>query len=78
MSFRNDYTPAWESCTPSDTDFVDYVGLYVGATGDLAVQCEAGATVVFASVPAGALIPGRFVRVMSTSTTAGDILGATA
>jgi len=79
MSYRNDLIPSqWEANTPSDSAFVDYVGLYVGTTGNVAVQSVAGTTVVFTAVPAGAIIPGRFIRVMSTSTTASTILGAKA
>jgi hypothetical protein len=68
----------WETCTPSDTAFVDYVGFYVGTTGNVAAQTTAGTTVVFTAVPAGATIKGRFIRIMSTNTTASTILGAKA
>jgi hypothetical protein len=79
MSFRNDFTPSqWEANTPSDTAFVDYVGFYVGVTGDVTVQSVAGSSVLFKAVPAGAIIPGRFIRIMSTATTATNICGAKA
>jgi len=79
MSFRNDLTPAqWEANTPSDTAYVDYYGLYVGVTGDVTVQSVTGTSVLFKAVPAGAIIPGRFIRVMVTGTTATNICGAKA
>lgn len=61
--------------TPSDTAFVNYVGLYVGTTGNVNVQCNAGTSVLFTAVPAGTIIPLRVIRVMSTSTTASTIVG---
>jgi hypothetical protein len=76
MSFRNDGTPGGvEACTPSDTAFVDYVGFYVGTTGNVVVQTTAGTSVTFTAVPAGAMISGRFIRIMSTNTTASNIVG---
>lgn len=77
MSFRNDLTPgAVEAVTPSDTTFVDYFGLYVGTTGNVAVKTSQGAAAVtFTSVPAGFIIPLRIVQVMSTNTTATNMVG---
>lgn len=78
MTHRNDLIPsAWVTVTPSDTTAVNLVGFYVGTTGNVAAQSVEGATVIFKAVPAGQYIPGRFVRIMSASTTASDIVGAT-
>lgn len=49
--------------------------LFVGQTGDVAVRMLGGASVTLANVPAGTLLPIRVDRVLSTGTTAGDILG---
>ncbi len=76
MTHRNDLIPSdCEAVTKSDTTAVNYVGLYVGGTGDVAVQCSEGTTVVFTAVPAGTILPLRIVRVMSTSTTATSMVG---
>lgn len=45
-------------------------GLYVGTTHKLAVNHE----VMFASVPAGEVLPIRVQKVKSTGTTAGNIV----
>jgi hypothetical protein len=77
MSYRNDLVPAqWEANTPSDTAFVNYVGFYVGVTGDVTAQSIPGTSVLFKAVPAGGVIPGVFVRIMATGTTATNICGA--
>lgn len=78
MDNRGGIPSGWVTNVPSDTAFVDYVGIYVGTTGNVAAQTTAGTTVVFIGVPAGAIIPGKFIRIMSTSTTASTILGAVA
>lgn len=78
MSFEAQIPSRWVTCTPSDsTDLTGSIGLYVGGTGNVSVQClnAAGVTVVFATVPAGSLIPGNFTRVMA-ATTATTILVA--
>lgn len=59
-------------------------GLYVGTTGNVRVtmyggidkngDAVTGQTVTFNSVPAGAILPLRVVRVWSTGTTASNIV----
>ena len=67
--------------TPSDSTVVNFFGLYVGTTGDLAVMPvaeESNATpvaVTFKSVGAGSIIPLNVCRVMATNTTATNIVG---
>lgn len=69
--------------TPSNsTDFLVDAGasvpkaLYVGNTGDVAVQLvDDGATVTFAAVPGGSILPIRPRRVLATGTTASGIVG---
>jgi hypothetical protein len=77
MALRNDQIPGnCEAATASDTAFVDYFGIYVGTGGDVAVKTNQGATAVtFKNVPTGTIIPLRIVQVMSTNTTASDIVG---
>lgn len=74
---RNDLIPTdAEACTPSDSAFVNYVGLYVGTGGNVALKTrQGGSTVTFTNVPSGSTIPLRVVQVLSTSTTATNIVG---
>ena len=63
--------------TPTDAAaFLAYPcrALYVGSTGDIAVDDEAGNAVTFAGVPAGTVLPVRTKRVRSTGTTASAIV----
>ena len=63
------------SITPSNTTRLFATGLYVGVGGDVAVEGEDTDTVTFVGVPAGAVLPIRVNRVLSTGTTATDIVG---
>lgn len=65
------------SISPSDSVDLDYVtrGIWVGGAGDLAVEMLSGATVTFAGVPAGTLLPIRVAKVLATGTTATDLVG---
>lgn len=63
--------------TPSDTTLLNAgtVAIYVGTTGNVSVDMAgSGSAILFTAVPAGAIIPGRFLRVRSTSTTASTIV----
>lgn len=69
---------------PSDVTVIPTTrALYVGATGNVAVRMAdrspttpggSGGTVVFASVPAGFILPIQVDLVLSTGTTASSIL----
>lgn len=64
--------------TPHDTnELTAFVrGLYVGGAGDVALVCEDNSTsVTFVGVPAGAILPVRAKRVLSTGTTATNLIG---
>lgn len=65
--------------TKSDSTLVSFFGFYVGGTGDVAVvtsqQGPSGLPVIFKSVPAGQIIPLAVCRIMSTNTTATNIVG---
>lgn len=79
MHCQNANTPNdWVAVTPSDTAPVNLMGLYVGGAGDVTVITAKGAVTTFANVPAGSLIPGRFVQVKAAGTTATAIVGASA
>jgi hypothetical protein len=65
-----------ETVVPNDTTSLAVLprALYVGQTGDVAARLAGGQSVVFRNVQAGSLLPVRAARVMSTGTTAADIL----
>ena len=48
--------------------------IYVGGTGDINVKTLNGSTVLFSSVPVG-VFPIRALQVLSTSTTATNMVG---
>jgi hypothetical protein len=62
--------------TPSDTTVLANVrSLYVGTTGNVAVEFAGDTTaVVFQSVPAGTILPLAVSQVMNTNTTASNIV----
>ncbi|TGV26342.1 hypothetical protein [Mesorhizobium sp. M4B.F.Ca.ET.143.01.1.1] len=61
--------------TKSDSTAVLFNAVYVGGTGDLALRPVNGTAVTFSGVPAGTIIPLKCDRVMSTNTTATNIVG---
>ena len=63
--------------TPSDSTLLSETtrGIYVGTTGNIAALMLSGASVTFASVPAGAVLPVRLTKILATGTTAGSIIG---
>ncbi|PTX57942.1 hypothetical protein C8N43_2617 [Litoreibacter ponti] len=71
-------SPARSASTvvPNDADALPHVSraIYVGLGGALAVEMADGDTVVFESVPTGALLPIRASKVRASGTTAGAIL----
>ena len=69
--------PAFDAATvtPSDTTQLGGVrGLFVGGAGNINLETEAGTTLVFTGVTAGSILPIRVKRVLSTSTTATNIV----
>lgn len=62
--------------TPNDSTDLSYTtrAIYVGGAGNLAVVMAGGQTVTFTGVTAGAILPIRVSRVMSTNTTATNIM----
>lgn len=66
-----------EAITPSDTETTGHVtrALYVGGSGNLVVQMQNGSVVTLANVPAGTFLPMRAVQVLSSGTSATDIVG---
>lgn len=65
-----------EAITPSDTTVLTPPGrgLYVGTTGDVAVRMAGGGTATFVGVPNGAVLPICVDQVLSTGTSASDIV----
>jgi len=76
MTMRNDRIASDAvAVTPSDTDFVDFVGLYVGGTGNVTVCGEGGTPVTFTACPVGFRLDMRIIQVMDTDTTATLLVG---
>lgn len=77
-----DTAPATKAAavTPHDTTIVDCRALYVGTGGTVAVHMlgnaasPGGTSVSFVNVPSGTLLPISCHRVLSTSTTATNIV----
>lgn len=76
MSYSDPVTNGF-AITPSDaTNFArETRGIYVGTTGNVVVVFPDTTTVTFSSVPAGAILPVRAIRVNSTNTTASNLVG---
>ena len=62
--------------TPNDTNKLDSFAraLWIGGSGDIAVVNPDGTAVTFAGVVAGTMLPIQTNRVMSTNTTATNIV----
>ena len=61
--------------TPSDTtDLGATSAIYIGGTGDLAVEFVSGDQVVFTTVQGGSVLAIRVSKVLSTNTTATNIV----
>lgn len=62
--------------TPSDTEELSAVTryLYIASGGHVGVVTANGTTLDFQNVQAGTFIPGRFIQVRATGTTAGGIV----
>ena len=75
-SIRVESTAAGDafSVTPSDATVLAFEALYIGTTGNVAVVTNGGTTITFSNVPVG-ILPIRGTKVMSTNTTASNIVG---
>ena len=62
--------------TKSDSDtFAQPVTVFVGGAGDVAIlPANGGAAVTFKGLPAGSVVPCRAIAVMSTNTSATDMV----
>jgi len=75
-SNTNTIAGEWKSVTPADgSDLPDGTcnALYIGVAGDVSVDFSADNTANVITAPAGAILPGPFTRVRSTSTSATGI-----
>lgn len=79
MSDQSNPGRVFASITKSDsTDLTDlnFRGLYVGATGDVAIVDRDGNSITFVNLAAGVIHPiAGFKKVMSTGTSATGIVG---
>lgn len=79
MALSNPVTPCGGTSafvvTPSDTAAFPASVIYVGTTGNVAIKpADGGAAVTFVGVPAGATLPALAMQVLSTGTTASNIV----
>lgn len=73
--FAQEGTPNFVAVTPSDSTVLTGVrALYIGGAGNLYVKDNGGTTVAFMGVLAGTVLPISPSKVMSTSTTATNIV----
>lgn len=72
----NDPSPLGVAVTPDDDADLAFRtrGLWVGGTGDVAVQWPDGSDSIFVAVPAGTLLAIRVDRVLATGTDATNIV----
>lgn len=68
MSFALETAQRYGAVTPSDSTELKFKSLYIGGTGNLAVQAEGANTVTFESIPAGTILPIKGNRVMAATT----------
>ena len=64
------------SVTPNDSNDLTYLArsLFVGTSGNIAVNMADGSSVTFANVQSGQFLPIRVKRILATGTTATNIL----
>lgn len=75
MSNFPDVATKLAAVTPSDSTIVGCQALYVGGTGNVAIYPRDGAAAVtLSSVPAGTVLPIACSKVMSTNTTATNLV----
>lgn len=71
-------SPAQNAAAVTPSDGADLAtasrGLYVGGAGDVSIVTVGGATVTFAAVPGGTILPVRAARVRATGTTATNLI----
>lgn len=69
-------SPQFMAVVPSDGSDLPAASraIYIGGAGDLRVMSIAGDTVTFVGVPAGSVLPIRCSRVLSTGTTATNLV----
>lgn len=78
MLTNNSEIPSdFANITPSDSALVSLAGLIVGVAGNVTAITRKGTSVLF-TCQAGQTIVGDFVQVMSTGTTASNIVGVKA
>lgn len=70
-------SPIFGVITPNDNTDLPYItrGVYVGVTGDVSVVAAGnGATVVFAGVAGGTILPIQVTRIRATGTTSTSVV----
>lgn len=76
MTHRNDLIPSdAEAIVISSAPVKNYAGIYVGVTGDVVIRTIVGNDVTFKAVPGGTTLPIACRGVVTTGTTATDLVG---
>lgn len=75
---RNESAPCYDAAAVTKSDTVDlgYLAraIYVGGDGNISLITANGTTVLFTGLVAGTILPVRCSRVMSTNTTATNMV----
>jgi hypothetical protein len=74
IKFKPDSYRGVAAVTPSDSTEVAFSGIYVGGAGNVAVETNDG-TATFTAVPVGTILPVCAIKVLSTGTTATNLVG---
>lgn len=75
MGMQKDVATEFGVVTPSDTTQLQFDALYVGVGGSIAIKAKpADTAVTFVGVPTGTFLPVKGQVVMSTNTTATNLV----
>ncbi|HYE38233.1 spike base protein, RCAP_Rcc01079 family [Methylocaldum sp.] len=75
MSYPHAFLPrGGYAVTPSDADANAGIGFRVGGAGDVALTCADGQDLIIPDLLAGETVGIEFTKVLSTGTTATDII----
>lgn len=79
MSFIENTASDGFSITPSDSDLFaeNAMAIYVGGAGAIALVTTNGTSLTFSGVLAGSVLPVKAKQVLSTGTTATNLVGLT-
>jgi hypothetical protein len=75
MAYNSSFVPGdARAVTKSDSVSNAGAAVYVGGTGDVAIESNQGSITVFKAVPAGTVLWVGFTKIRATGTTATDLV----